>query len=702
LQRKRKKRPLPICSTTAAALNHVTVRNATASILPVEYQQETIISAEMKLHAIYKAGDDYNALHSTLCGPDGGYLRGLLLCNEKSGGLLCNEKSGGRTATVHELWNGRAKDDPLNNSLSFAGAIENGLLIPKQAVVGETTGTTATRGLLPLLLGQFSDCLCQFQHHEQIRFFRAGKLNEGLVLALNGLVYSKLHFIAQIDQTDHLVNSSSMIGMIEFLLKQSNDNLVCTIKAAQDAFSSMHLGKKSEDTHGFDLRKQTFKYFDMSFGPEQQSCSLRQSCYAAMKQLGYCNKSMTAVGYNNTWLPRVATYTVKDPRKDLILPFKVSVVHDFALKSFHDEVIQRMNELVYLVGLGGKRNAWLRSASVSSPPAPFTVGQLIYGGLPAANIEQKLLDIANVICEGQKRYVKSQLGHGFLVTFAANQLLTVVGSLHDALFSRHCDYSPRLCTDIGHCCHKAEPHGHYLPQRHELQVITFVLCNSPLQHSTELVYRTKEGMVLCRVPLSNCCLHLQGPTSQMGSVTHEVARKTDNGNEIGDEVVYRMLVTCRYVVDPIVDKSLFYAQLKKEVGYLPDPTKDYHCNYNQSRVFDRMMTDEFSAIVNNPTAIVTLRSQQRMIPNKGRSRDIATPLLSKVYLLLRENSDTFVNIDQAQYENIDNYCFNQKCEFEGSAYHMLTSYDAIRFFFEQKILIQTQQNGQAKLIEILP
>ena len=115
-----------------------------------------------------------------------------------------------------------------------------------------------------------------------------------------------------------------------------------------------------------------------------------------------------------------------------------------------------------------------------------------------------------------------------------------------------------------------------------------------------------------------------------------------------------------------------------------------------------MMTDEFSAIVNNPTAIVPLWSQQRMIPNNGRSRDIATSLLPKVYLLLRENSDTFVNIEQAQYKKLDNYWFNQRCEFEGSAYHMLSSYDAIRFFFEQKNLIHTRQNGQAKLIEILP
>jgi hypothetical protein len=57
-----------------------------------------------------------------------------------------------------------------------------------------------------------------------------------------------------------------MIGMIQFLLEQSNDNLV-SIKAAQDAFSSMHFGKKSQDTHHSDLRMQTLTCFNISGGP---------------------------------------------------------------------------------------------------------------------------------------------------------------------------------------------------------------------------------------------------------------------------------------------------------------------------------------------------------------------------------------------------------------------------------------------------
>ena len=96
-------------STTPSAVTQATSPAVTACILPVEQQQEvTLITAEQKLHAIYKAGNDFNELHSTVCVPNGGLLRGL---------LLGNAKSGGRSATVHELWNGRAKHDPLNSSL---------------------------------------------------------------------------------------------------------------------------------------------------------------------------------------------------------------------------------------------------------------------------------------------------------------------------------------------------------------------------------------------------------------------------------------------------------------------------------------------------------------------------------------------------------------------------------------------------------
>jgi hypothetical protein len=235
--------------------------------------------------------------------------------------------------------------------------------------------------------------------------------------------------------------------------------------------------------------------------------------------------------------------------------------------------------------------------STTIEPAPFTIGQDIYGGLPASNIEKKLLDVANVICEGQKSYIESQSGHGNLVTFAANQLLMVAGCLHDALFSRHCDFSPRLCTEIGSCRQKVNPSSHYLPQQHELQVITFVFCNSPLQNSTDLVYRNKEGAIRTRVPLSNCCLHLQGPGSQMGTVTHEVHGNTDNGNELGEETVYRMSITCRFVLDPNNNRTLFNKQLEKEVGYQPVSTANYHCEYNQCRIFERMSSNEIAANV---------------------------------------------------------------------------------------------------------
>jgi hypothetical protein len=119
---------------------------------------------------------------------------------------------------------------------------------------------------------------------------------------------------------------------------------------------------------------------------------------------------------------------------------------------------------------------------------------------------------------------------------------------------------------MGSCCHKVNPSRHFLPQQHELQVITFVFCNSPLQQSFDLVYQNQEGAMLTRVPLSNCCLHLQGPGSQMGTVTHEVTQNTNNGNEVGEETVYRMSITCRFVLDPIKNQLLFNKQLEKKWG----------------------------------------------------------------------------------------------------------------------------------------
>jgi hypothetical protein len=72
-----------------------------------------------------------------------------------------------------------------------------------------------------------------------------------------------------------------------------------------------------------------------------------------MKSLGNCSNFNTAAGYDVIWLPQVETHIVIDRKNDCILPFKVTVVHDFAPKAFHNEVITRMNELVYLTGLGG-------------------------------------------------------------------------------------------------------------------------------------------------------------------------------------------------------------------------------------------------------------------------------------------------------------------------------------------------------------
>jgi hypothetical protein len=77
----------------------------------------------------------------------------------------------------------------------------------------------------------------------------------------------KHDFAARIDRSDQLVKDVIMVCMIEFLLQQTNDKCV-SIKSAWDAYSCLYLGANSHDTHSFDLREQTIKYFDSSVDPD--------------------------------------------------------------------------------------------------------------------------------------------------------------------------------------------------------------------------------------------------------------------------------------------------------------------------------------------------------------------------------------------------------------------------------------------------
>jgi hypothetical protein len=205
-------------------------------------------------------------LHTTVCGPTGGILRGL---------LLGNSKSTGQSATVHELWNGRAKDDPLNTPLLFVGPQDKEMFAPRQATNGVHEGHT-TKQFLHMLLRQFKDCMSLLKPQDNMHFLRGGKLNQSLVLALNGLTPMQLDFAARIDRGDQLINYKIMVGLIEFLLQQSNDKCVC-IKSAQDAYYSLYLGANSLDTHSFDLREQTNNYFDSFVDHDLRHCFISQS-----------------------------------------------------------------------------------------------------------------------------------------------------------------------------------------------------------------------------------------------------------------------------------------------------------------------------------------------------------------------------------------------------------------------------------------
>jgi hypothetical protein len=87
------------------------------------------------------------------------------------------------------------------------------------------------------------------------------------------------------------------------------------------------------------MREQTNNYFNSSVDQDLRHCLIFQSCCAAMKRLGYSRNFNTGAGCDVIWHPRVETHNVLNRKNDCILPFKVTVVHDFAPMAFHNEVV---------------------------------------------------------------------------------------------------------------------------------------------------------------------------------------------------------------------------------------------------------------------------------------------------------------------------------------------------------------------------
>ena len=396
-------------------------------------------------------------------------------------------------------------------------------------------------------------------------------------------------------------------------------------------------------------------------------------------------ESKTIMGYPTTM------QEAKEPGNNKVPLFEVSVVHDFAPPSFKKTIIKEMNELEFMVGSKGKSNAYIRNCSSLDNPAPFTVGKAtVYAGKHASPIEKRLLRLANFICKSQEKYVLAETeGKGYQVTFAANQLLTVVATLREALFSPHSDYSARLCSPDGVDRQQSDLSDLWLPRREELQVLTYVLSNSSSRRSTELVYLDDTGHTLGSVPLSSFCIHHQGAGSQAPGIKH--AAKVLNGarekvGSDGEPTIWRLHLTCRYTLDPIKQQDEFQKQIMDEMQR-EVPLSEYKQDYNQTQVISKVISDSASPCLDGaPTG--------EELNNKGETTVGSTGLKStanRVDLGSTENRDTYTNLTHEEYDKLKMFRCKQTMEFVGPLAQHCETAAMTRALFDEGILVQVQK-----------
>jgi hypothetical protein len=86
-----------------------------------------------------------------------------------------------------------------------------------------------------------------------------------------------------------------------------------------------------------------------------------------------------------------------------------------------------------------------------------------------------------------------------------------------------------------------------------------------------------------------------------------------------------------------------------------------------------MSADKMTSNVPLANIIDPKSSSSRAVQRKPFSRDMQSVAGAKINLLSKENSDTFPNIDPGQFEQYENYRYNERYEFEGSAFNLWVS-----------------------------
>ena len=636
------------------------------------------------------SGKDFDRACIELCADNerSRRLRGLLL--------------GIQGATVSELWFGKMQHDTNCDHLHHLTS-DPSTGAPERFITKHTYNSGPYNSSISTLLPQFEPIINGKFGSQKWKFMRNGGFIERVVCNLFG--YGSPQSVNFQYQS---IRSDQIEDMIRYCVKRCgllNSDKV-TAETAAAAYIAIVVVQKG------DLNGNT-----MGFG-QTMAAICRKACDANL--FGEIDKTEI-----ENWSPTVESTTINGPpsssypqpndetgnatsgKKGVPL-FEVTVVHDFAPPSFKEAIIEGMNELQFMIGSKGKSNAFIRNCSSLANPAPFTVGKaVVYGGVHASEIETKLLDFANFICVEQEKYViKEMEGKGYQVTFAANQLLTVVATLREALFSPHSDYSARLCsTGINGAPRlQGELDDLWLPRREELQVLTYVLSNSTADRSTELVYEDTVGSQLGKVPLSSFCMHHQGAGSQAPGIKHGVRMIKGATAQVatdGEPNIWRLHVTCRYTLDPIKQNVVFEQQLVEEMQYMV-PACKYKADYIHNNVISSVLsdTDETALGVAPPVVL----AQAGDLNNNGESAVESIGLRStenRVDLGSAANRDTYTNLPHEEFDKLNLYRCKQTMEFAGSLPQHFKTAAMTRALFDQGILVQVQKTGGQPPVPVL-
>lgn len=337
-------------------------------------------TAEASYTRLAKAGTEFGEANNVICGSEGAKLRALLL-----------DKNVSDVVTVKQLWEERALNDPNCNSLQFVTNGNAEHILPKISSLTLEDDQSCIHGMMK----DFMKVLEVFPMELQAAFDKGSHAKESFVLAMNGVNRLSLVYETQI-RCRRMATEQQLQSMISYCICQCQSRHTrYSIKkvTVSMALKAREIFVEGKHTH-FHLNEITNGFGNL----------LPQLCKDAMESLKWNWSDMPG---DQNWNPKVRVYPICDKHDTTMQSFEVSVVTDFAPPSFVDHIKDEMNKLAFQVGAGGKSKAWLRSASDTVNPAPFTTGgNIVYAGVKASDIEQKLLAIANTFCSGQEEYVK--------------------------------------------------------------------------------------------------------------------------------------------------------------------------------------------------------------------------------------------------------------------------------------------------------